>query len=157
MIERQWGRIITTGSSGIERPIAGFALSKAVPAADAGRSKTLSTELAPHGVTVNMILLCRSDTDRVRVLDDIRARNAALELAAVLEASRRDIPGGRYGCAEEFAAAAIFFLPASRRVTLPGRWWRYPQPVTPPPASALHAQFPDHKLVLIHLVVECLS
>ena len=108
MIERQWGRIITIGSSGIERPIAGFALSKAVRAADAGRSKTLSTELAPHGVTVNMILLCRSDTDRVRVLDDIRARNAALELAAVLEASRGDIPGGRYGCAEEFAAAAIF-------------------------------------------------
>lgn len=38
----------------------------------------LSTELAPHGVTVNMILLDRSDTDRARVLDDIRARNTAL-------------------------------------------------------------------------------
>lgn len=35
-------------------------------AADAGWSKMLSTELAPHGVTVNMILLGRSDTDRVR-------------------------------------------------------------------------------------------
>lgn len=77
-IERQWGRIITIGSSGIERPIAGFALSKAVRAADAGWSKMLSTELAPHGGTVNMILLGRSDTDRVRVLDDIRARNTAL-------------------------------------------------------------------------------
>ncbi|WP_421614124.1 SDR family NAD(P)-dependent oxidoreductase, partial [Agrobacterium tumefaciens] len=57
MIERQWGHIIIIiiiiGSSGIERPIAGFALSKAVRAAVAGWSKTLSTELAPHGVTVN--------------------------------------------------------------------------------------------------------
>lgn len=96
MIERQWGRIIIIiiiGSSGIERPIAGFALSKAVRAAVAGWSKTLSTQRAPHWVTVNMILPGRSDTDRVRVLDDIRARNIALELAAVQEASRTDIPG----------------------------------------------------------------
>lgn len=94
MIERQWGRIIIIiiGSSGIERPIAGFALSKAVRAAVAGWSKTLSTQRAPHWVTVNMILPGRSDTDRVRVLDDIRARNIALELAAVQEASRTDIP-----------------------------------------------------------------
>ncbi len=98
MIERQWGRIIiiiiiiTIGSSGIERPIAGFALSKEVRAADAGWSKMLSTQRAPHWVTVNMILPGRSDTDRVRVLDDIRARNTALELAAVQEASRTDIP-----------------------------------------------------------------
>jgi len=48
MIERQWGRIIIIGSSGIERPIAGFALSKAVRAAVAGWSKTLSTQRAPH-------------------------------------------------------------------------------------------------------------
>lgn len=92
MIERQWGRIIIIGSSGIERPFAGFALSKAVRAAVAGWSKTLSTQRAPHWVTVNMILPGRSDTDRVRVLDDIRARNTALELAAVQEASRTDIP-----------------------------------------------------------------
>jgi NAD(P)-dependent dehydrogenase (short-subunit alcohol dehydrogenase family) len=95
-IERQWGRIIIIiiiiGSSGIERPIAGFALSKAVRAAVAGWSKTLSTQRAPHWVTVKMILPGRSDTDRVRVLDDIRARNTALELAAVQEASRTDIP-----------------------------------------------------------------
>jgi len=46
MIERQWGRIIIIiiiiiiiGSSGIERPIAGFALSKAVRAAVAGGRK----------------------------------------------------------------------------------------------------------------------
>jgi 3-oxoacyl-[acyl-carrier protein] reductase len=95
MIERQWGRIIIIGSSGIERPIAGFALSKAVRAAVAGWSKTLSTQRAPHWVTVNMILPGRSDTDRVRVLDDIRARNIALELAAVQEASRTDIPRER--------------------------------------------------------------
>ena len=95
MIERQWGRIIIIGSSGIERPIAGFALSKAVRAAVAGWSKTLSTQRAPHWVTVNMILPGQSDTDRVRVLDDIRARNIALELAAVQEASRTDIPRER--------------------------------------------------------------
>lgn len=108
MIERKWGRIITIGSSGVEQPIPGLALSNGVRAAVAGWSKTLSSELAPHGVTVNMILPGRIDTDRVRELDDIKARNTGLEIDVVQEASRRDIPGGRYGQAEEFASVATF-------------------------------------------------
>ncbi|MBT9369845.1 SDR family oxidoreductase [Rhizobium sp. CSW-27] len=112
MIERQWGRIITIGSSGIEQPIANLALSNGVRAAIAGWSKTLAGEVARHGITVNMILPGRIDTDRVRELDTIKAGNTGASVDAVQAASRAEIPAGRYGRPEEFAAAAAFLASA---------------------------------------------
>lgn len=112
MIERKWGRIITIGSSGIEQPIPNLALSNGVRAAIAGWSKTLASEVAQHGVTVNMILPGRIDTDRVRELDGIKAQNTGASVEAVQEASRNDIPARRYGKPEEFAAVAVFLASA---------------------------------------------
>ncbi|TRL37816.1 SDR family oxidoreductase [Rhizobium straminoryzae] len=112
MIERQWGRIITIGSSGVEQPIANLALSNGVRAAIAGWSKTLAGEVARHGITVNMILPGRIDTDRVRELDTIKAGNTGASVDAVQAASRAEIPAGRYGRPEEFAAAAAFLASA---------------------------------------------
>ncbi|MDQ1194802.1 SDR family oxidoreductase [Agrobacterium sp. SORGH_AS 787] len=108
MIERKWGRIITIGSSGVEQPIPNLALSNGVRAAVAGWSKTLAAEVAHHGVTVNMILPGRIDTDRVRELDGIKAKNTGADIEAVQDASKKDIPVGRYGKPEEFASVATF-------------------------------------------------
>ncbi|MQB23121.1 SDR family NAD(P)-dependent oxidoreductase [Agrobacterium tumefaciens] len=108
MIERKWGRIITIGSSGVEQPIANLALSNGVRAAVAGWSKTLAAEVGQHGVTVNMILPGRIDTDRVRELDGIKAKNTGADIEAVQNASKNDIPIGRYGKPEEFASVATF-------------------------------------------------
>jgi 3-oxoacyl-[acyl-carrier protein] reductase len=108
MIERGWGRIVTIGSSGIEQPIPGLALSNAIRGSVAGWSKTLAAEVAPHGVTVNMVLPGRIDTDRVRELDGVRARNAGLDIDAVKVQVLREIPAGRYGEADEFGAVVAF-------------------------------------------------
>jgi 3-oxoacyl-[acyl-carrier protein] reductase len=108
MIARQWGRIITIGSSGVVQPIPNLALSNGVRAAVAGWSKTLASEVARHGITVNMILPGRIDTDRVRELDGIKAERTGATIAAVQQASRNEIPAGRYGEPEEFAAVAVF-------------------------------------------------
>ena len=112
MIEKRWGRVLTIGSSGVVQPIANLALSNGVRAAIAGWSKTLAGEVARHGVTVNMILPGRIDTDRVRELDGIKAEKTGSSLAAVQEASRNDIPLGRYGHPEEFGAVAAFLVSA---------------------------------------------
>lgn len=112
MISRKWGRIITVGSSGVEQPIPNLALSNGVRAAVAGWSKTLAAEIAQHGITVNMILPGRIDTDRVRELDGIKAKNTGADIEAVQEASKKDIPIGRYGKPEEFAAVATFLASA---------------------------------------------
>jgi 3-oxoacyl-[acyl-carrier protein] reductase len=112
MIARKWGRIITIGSSGIEQPIPNLALSNGVRAAVAGWSKTLAAEVARHGITVNMILPGRIDTDRVRELDGIKAEKTGASIEDVQSASRNDIPAGRYGRPEEFAAVAVFLASA---------------------------------------------
>lgn len=108
MIERKFGRIITVGSSGVVAPIAGLALSNAVRGAIAGWSKTLAAEVAKHGITVNMVLPGRIDTDRVRELDQGKAGRTGISVEAVQEASRNDIPAGRYGRPEEFGAVVAF-------------------------------------------------
>ncbi len=108
MITRKWGRVITIGSSGVVQPIANLALSNGVRAAVAGWSKTLASEVARHGITVNLILPGRIATDRVRELDGIKAEKTGASLEAVQEASRNEIPVGRYGKPEEFAAVAVF-------------------------------------------------
>jgi 3-oxoacyl-[acyl-carrier protein] reductase len=115
MKERGWGRILTVGSSGIIQPIAGLGLSNALRAALQGWSKTLSAELAPHGVTVNMILPGRIHTERVDQLDALAAERTGKSADEVAKASRATIPAGRYGRVEEFAAVANFLVsgPAS--------------------------------------------
>jgi 3-oxoacyl-[acyl-carrier protein] reductase len=108
MIERGWGRIITVGSSGIVQPLDNLALSNGVRGAIAGWSKTLANEVAKHGVTVNMVLPGRIATDRLRELDEGKAQRTSATLEAVQEASRADIPAGRYGRPDEFGAVAAF-------------------------------------------------
>lgn len=115
MIERGWGRIITIGSSGVLAPISGLALSNAVRGAIAGWSKTLAAEVAAQGITVNMVLPGRIDTDRVRELDSGKAQRSGSTLEDVQAASRRDIPLGRYGQPEEFGAVVAFL--ASRQAS----------------------------------------
>ncbi len=115
MIERGFGRIITVGSSGVEAPIAGLALSNAVRGAVAGWSKTLAGEVAKHGITVNMVLPGRIDTDRLRELDQGKASRTGASIDQVQAASRNEIPAGRYGRPEEFGAVVAFL--ASRQAS----------------------------------------
>lgn len=108
MIAKGWGRVVTIGSSGIVQPIPNLALSNGVRGAVAGWSKTLAEEVAPHGVTVNMVLPGRIATDRLAQLDGIKADKSGASLEAVQEASRKTIPAGRYGAPEEFGAMVTF-------------------------------------------------
>lgn len=108
MLAKGWGRIITLGSSGVVQPIPNLALSNGVRGAIAGWSKTLAWEVAARGVTVNMVLPGRIDTDRVRELDTIKSSKTGTSVDAVQQASRNEIPAGRYGRPEEFAAVVTF-------------------------------------------------
>jgi len=115
MIEAGWGRILTLASSGVEQPIPNLAMSNTLRGALVGWSKTLSTEVAAMGVTVNMLLPGRIHTDRVDQLDAAAAQRQGKSLDEVRTASRASIPAGRYGTPAEFAAVAAFLCsePAS--------------------------------------------
>jgi 3-oxoacyl-[acyl-carrier protein] reductase len=108
MRERGWGRILAVGSSGVESPLPNLALSNIARAGLAAYLKTLATEVAADGVTVNMLLPGRIDTDRVRSLDAAAAERTGREAADVAADSARGIPAGRYGRADEFGAVGAF-------------------------------------------------
>lgn len=108
MIEKKFGRIITIASSGIEQPIPNLALSNGIRSAVLGWSKTLSTEVAKHGITVNMVLPGRIATERIEQLDKANADRSGMTMEAVKQASLSTIPAGRLGTAAEFADVVAF-------------------------------------------------
>ena len=108
MTERGWGRIVTIASSGVEQPIPRLVVSNAVRAAVVGWSKTLATEVASQGVTVNVVLPGRIHTERVDQLDDAAAARTGTTRDAVAKSAIGAIPAGRYGRPEEFADVVTF-------------------------------------------------
>ncbi len=108
MRERRWGRIVTVASSGVVAPIPNLAVSNTLRAALLGWSKTLATEVAGDGVTVNFVLPGRIATSRVEALDKAASERTGKPVADIEKAALATIPAGRYGTPEEFAAAAVF-------------------------------------------------
>ena len=108
MRERRWGRIVTIASSGVEQPIPNLALSNGIRAAVVGWSKTLASEVAADGVTVNIVMPGRIQTSRVDELDEAAAKRTGSPVETVKKTSAAAIPAGRYGRPEEFAAVVAF-------------------------------------------------
>jgi len=108
MRQRKWGRIITSTTSGAISPIKNLAISNTLRAALLAWSKTLATEVASEGITVNIIMPGRVSTDRLRQLDEARAKRENTSYEKVVEASLRQIPMGRYGDPTEYGDTAAF-------------------------------------------------
>lgn len=118
MRARGGGRIIHVTSISVKQPIAGLVLSNALRSAVTSLAKTLALELAPDNILVNCVAPGYTRTDRVVELSEA---TAAREGITVDEADRRvvtQIPMGRMGTPEEFAAAVAFLAsPAASYVT----------------------------------------
>ncbi len=108
MREKKWGRIITSASSGVVSPIPNLALSNALRLSLVGWSKTLSREVAPQGITVNVVLPGRIATDRIRFLDESKAKRENRTLEDVEKESLASIPVGRLGDPQEYASVVAF-------------------------------------------------
>ena len=115
MRARRWGRIVTSTSSGVVSPIPNLAVSNALRLSLVGWSKTLAREVAADGVTVNVILPGRIATNRIRFLDEAKAKREGRTLEAVVAESTAAIPAGRYGRPEEYGDAVAFL--ASERAS----------------------------------------
>ncbi|MBI4494531.1 MAG: SDR family oxidoreductase [Chloroflexi bacterium] len=103
-----WGRIINSTSIAVRQPIPGLILSNSIRSAVVGLAKTLSDEVARHGITVNNLAPGRIHTERIDELDQARAARQRRSLEGVRQEAERSIPMGRYGRPEEYAAAAVF-------------------------------------------------
>jgi 3-oxoacyl-[acyl-carrier protein] reductase len=111
MRERRWGRIVNVASSSVREPIQGLALSNAHRMATVGLFKTLATELAAEGITVNTVATGRIATDRLGSLHG--------SIAAAVEHAREYVPARRLGTVEEYGDL-VAFLCSERAAYLTG-------------------------------------
>jgi 3-oxoacyl-[acyl-carrier protein] reductase len=108
MRAKQWGRVVTSASSGVVAPIPGLAISNALRMSLVGWSKTLAREVGRDGITANVIVPGRIGTDRIRFLDEARAKREARSVESVSAESTASIAAGRYGEPGEYADAVTF-------------------------------------------------
>ena len=108
MRTKQWGRVITSTSSGVVVPIPNLGISNTLRSALVGWSKTLAREVAADGITVNIVVPGRIATGRIRQLDEARAAREGKPVEEILRHSVASIPMQRYGEPEEFANAVAF-------------------------------------------------
>jgi 3-oxoacyl-[acyl-carrier protein] reductase len=104
MRERGFGRIINVASTSVREPIANLMLSNTHRVAMVDAFKTLARQVAADGVTLNTVLPGRIDTDRLAEL--LGSREAAVA------AAEQEVPAGRLGTVEEFAAIAVLLCSA---------------------------------------------
>lgn len=106
MKERRWGRIINVLNLGAKAPRANGAPTAVSRAAGMAFMKVLAGEGAPHGILVNGMLVGLIDSDQhVRRHQREGANVSYDEFRAKMGAN---VPLGRIGKAEEFAAMACF-------------------------------------------------
>ncbi len=96
MRERRWGRVLSLSSSVVREPSPVLVLSASHRAGLLAALKTIARQVAGDGVTVNSLLPGVIATDRAR------------ELGADSPERLLQIPAGRLGAVDEFAAAAAF-------------------------------------------------
>ncbi len=108
MRTRRWGRIVAITSVSVYEPIPGLALSNAYRPGLTGLLKTLATEAAPDGVTVNSVCPGYTATERLDELAAVTARNTGKTRDQVAGEWAAGIPAGRLGRPEEIAAAVAF-------------------------------------------------
>ena len=106
MKQRRWGRIITITSMAVKQPVNNLVLSNAVRASVVGLVKTLSNELANDNITVNNVMPGYTETDRLKEL---------IQKDPSFASAQTEIPMGRFGQPDEFAAAVTFL--ASERAS----------------------------------------
>jgi len=96
----RWGRIVALTSTSVKQPIDTLVLSNAFRTALVSALRTLASEVASEGVTVNSIATGRVDTPRLRSLyDDDETK---------MRAAGAEVPIGRVASPQEFAPMAVF-------------------------------------------------
>jgi 3-oxoacyl-[acyl-carrier protein] reductase len=111
MRERGWGRIVNIGSNSTVEPIPSLTLSNANRLAAIGFLKTLASEVAADGITVNTVATGKFATDR------LVENEGSLENAE--RTARETVPAKRLGLPEEFGDL-VAFLASDRAAYVTG-------------------------------------
>ncbi len=99
MRRRRWGRIVALESVSVKQPIPALVLSNAFRTAVVAALKTLSSEVAADGVTVNAIATGFVETERFRAIYDTAAKR---------EQALAQVPMRRPASPDEYAPLVAF-------------------------------------------------
>jgi 3-oxoacyl-[acyl-carrier protein] reductase len=115
MKKNHWGRFITITSSAVKQPVDGLLLSNSLRAAVTGLARTLANEYAAYGITVNNVCPGYTRTARLDNLAKSISTRSNVKPEEVFAGWAQEIPAGRIGTPEEFAAVVAFL--ASQRAS----------------------------------------
>jgi 3-oxoacyl-[acyl-carrier protein] reductase len=118
MKKEGFGRIINVISTSVKQPLTGLGVSNTVRGAVANWSKTLSSELAPFGITVNNVLPGATNTQRLQNIISNKAQNTGKEYAEIANEMTNEVPMKRFAEPDEIASAIAFLAsPAASYIT----------------------------------------
>jgi 3-oxoacyl-[acyl-carrier protein] reductase len=112
MKSTNYGRIINIISTSVKQPLKNLGVSNTIRGAVASWAKTLATELAPYGITVNNILPGATLTNRLESLIQKNAQNKGISVEEAQQEMLSEIPAGRFAQAEEIAYGVVFLASA---------------------------------------------
>jgi 3-oxoacyl-[acyl-carrier protein] reductase len=115
MQKNKWGRLITITSSAVKQPVDGLLLSNSLRSAVTGLARTLANEYAADGITVNNVCPGYTRTDRLDNLASAISARTGTKPEDAFAKWESQIPAGRVGTPEEFAAVVTFL--ASERAS----------------------------------------
>ncbi len=108
MKERSFGRIVNIISTSVFQPIKGLGVSNTIRAAVANWSRTVSSEVATFGVTINNVLPGYTDTERLNHLFEAKSKRTGQSPEAIRQTAIDSIPTGRMADPKEIAAVVAF-------------------------------------------------
>lgn len=108
MKEQRSGRIVAVTSISVKQPVDGLILSNTARAGVVGLMKTLSNELGPFGIGVNVVCPGYTRTDRLVELASRLSQQEGVSKESIYERWTSQIPMGRLGEPAEFASVVAF-------------------------------------------------
>jgi 3-oxoacyl-[acyl-carrier protein] reductase len=113
MRERKWGRIVTIGSGAAKQPVRSafgfdYHLANATRSAALVLAKTIATDVAKDGITVNTVGVGLISTGNQKEWFSARAKESGVTYDQFLASFMQFIPTGRIGHVREMAAVTLF-------------------------------------------------
>jgi len=118
MKKEKYGRIINIISTSVKVPLKNLGVSNTIRAAVANWSKTLASEVASFGITVNNVLPGATLTGRLESIMENKSKATGISLEEIEKEMVNEIPMKRFASAAEVANAVAFLAsPAAAYIT----------------------------------------
>ena len=117
-IDQKYGRLVYVESVSVKQPIENLVLSNSLRLGVVGLVKTLSEEIAQHGITLNIMAPGYHATPRMQDLFKKKSQNEGISIAEARSVFEAQTKTGQMGEAADFASLAMWLLsPVSRYIT----------------------------------------